>query len=69
MSASVEKQEEIAGGRWLSASGLALLLLVAAWLRLGWVGISSFSFDEARVSDMALQMARDGEFAALGMQS
>ena len=49
--------------------GLALLLLVAAWLRLGWLGISSFSFDEARVSDMALQMARDGEFAALGMQS
>ena len=49
--------------------GLALLLLIAAWLRLGWVGISSFSFDEARVSDMALQMARDGDFASLGMQS
>lgn len=48
---------------------LLLGVLAGAWLRLGWPGISSFSFDEARVSDMALQMARDGNFAALGMQS
>lgn len=48
---------------------LLLIVLLAAWLRLGWPGINSFGFDEARVSDMALQMAREGQFAALGMQS
>ena len=51
---------------WIS---LTLILALAAWLRLGWPGVNSFSFDEARVSHMALQMARDGRFAALGMQS
>jgi 4-amino-4-deoxy-L-arabinose transferase-like glycosyltransferase len=48
---------------------LALILLWAAALRLGWPGINSFSFDEARVSDMALHMVRAGDFAELGMQS
>lgn len=52
--------------RWLP---LLLVLLLAGWLRLGWPGIVSFGFDEARVSDMALQMAREGNWAALGMQS
>jgi 4-amino-4-deoxy-L-arabinose transferase-like glycosyltransferase len=52
--------------RWLP---LILILLLAGWLRLGWPGIVSFGFDEARVSDMALQMAREGNWAALGMQS
>ncbi len=51
------------------ATALLLILLLAAWLRLGWPGVNSFGFDEARVSDMALQMARGGKFAALGMQS
>ncbi|MCB8987001.1 MAG: hypothetical protein H6661_04555 [Ardenticatenaceae bacterium] len=51
------------------AAALLLILLLAAWLRLGWPGVNSFGFDEARVSDMALQMAREGKFAALGMQS
>lgn len=48
---------------------LLLILALAAWLRLGWPGVNSFSFDEARVSDMALQMVREGNFARLGMQS
>ena len=48
---------------------LLFILALAAWLRLGWPGVNSFSFDEARVSHMALQMAREGRFAALGMQS
>ncbi|MBK8985929.1 MAG: hypothetical protein IPM39_07580 [Chloroflexi bacterium] len=48
---------------------LLLIVLLAGWLRLGWPGVNSFGFDEARVSDMALQMARQGKFAALGMQS
>jgi 4-amino-4-deoxy-L-arabinose transferase-like glycosyltransferase len=53
----------------IEAVALLLILLLAAWLRLGWPGIVSFGFDEARVSDMALQMAREGNWAALGMQS
>ena len=53
----------------IEAVALLLILLVAGWLRLGWPGVNSFGFDEARVSDMALQMAREGRFAALGMQS
>ena len=50
-------------------AGLLLALFIAAALRLGWQGVNSFSFDEARVSHMALQMAREGNFAELGMQS
>ena len=49
--------------------GLAGILALAAWLRLGWPGAYSFSFDEARVSLMALQMAREGQVARLGMTS
>ncbi len=49
--------------------GLGLIVVLAASFRLGWAGVSSFGFDEARVSDMALQMARDNQFAELGMQS
>lgn len=49
--------------------GLALIVFSAAIFRLGWAGVSSFGFDEARVSDMALQMARENQFAELGMQS
>lgn len=48
---------------------LTAVLILAAVLRFGWVGVNSFSFDEARVSQLALQMAREGDFAELGMQS
>ena len=51
------------------AIGVASIFALAAWLRLGWPGVNSFSFDEARLSHMALMMARGGQFAALGMQS
>jgi hypothetical protein len=49
---------------WVS---LALIFSLAAWVRLGWVGVSQWSFDHARVSLLALQMARGGQFAWLGM--
>jgi len=63
-------KSEIRNPKFLAESvALLLILLLAAWLRLGWPGVNSFGFDEARVSDMALQMAREGKFAALGMQS
>jgi len=55
--------------RALEGIALAGVLAVAALLRMGWPGVNSFSFDEARLSLMALHMARQGEFARLGMQS
>lgn len=48
---------------------LLLIVVLGAWLRLGWAGVNSFSFDEAYVSLAALNMARGGQFATLGMPS
>lgn len=45
------------------------VLLLAAWFRLGYVGVNSFAFDEAQLSLIALRMARAGEFASVGMTS
>ncbi len=56
-------------GRRAELAGLLAIVLVAAWLRLGWPGVSSFGYDEARVSRLALDMARRGQFAVLGMPS
>jgi 4-amino-4-deoxy-L-arabinose transferase-like glycosyltransferase len=53
----------------IEALGLALILLTAGVLRLGWVGVHSFGYDEARISLSALQMARGGQFARVGMPS
>ncbi|GEM_PF-359781 len=55
--------------RILEGVGVAATLLLAGLLRMGWPGVNSFSFDEARVSLMALQMARRGQFPLVGMQS
>lgn len=54
---------------WLELAGLVLVLLIGAALRFGWPGVTSFAFDEARLSLIALQMARGGQFASLGMPS
>lgn len=48
---------------------LLAVLALAASLRFGWPGVNSFAFDEARLSLIALPMARAGEFATLGMPS
>ncbi len=55
--------------RTLEAVGLVILLAVAACLRLGWVGVHSFGYDEARIALLALEMAQGGQFAAVGMPS
>ncbi len=59
--------------RWLrdraELVGLLLMLALGACLRFGWTGVSPFAFDEARVSDLALQMVREHHFATLGMPS
>ena len=47
---------------------LAVLLLAAA-LRLGWPGVNSFAYDEAQLSLLALQTARGGAVARVGMPS
>ncbi len=53
----------------LELAALAAILLLAGVLRLGWPGVNSFAFDEARLSLIALRMVHGQEFAALGMPS
>ncbi len=53
----------------LEILALIAILALAAGLRFGWPGVSSFAFDEARLSLIALDMARGGQFATLGMPS
>ncbi|MEA3397801.1 MAG: hypothetical protein U9R05_10105, partial [Chloroflexota bacterium] len=40
---------------------LAGVLILAGLLRFGWIGVNSFGFDEARLSQIALSMAREGK--------
>ncbi len=54
---------------FLSGIALIFVLLLAGLLRFGWAGVSSFAFDEARLSLISLAMARGGQFAFLGMPS
>lgn len=49
--------------------GLAIVLVAAALIRLGWPGVNTFSYDEARLSQLALQMARSGDIPVVGIQS
>ncbi len=55
--------------RLLEIVAVAAILLLAAGLRLGWPGVNSFAFDEAHLSLIALEMARGGELARVGMPS
>jgi 4-amino-4-deoxy-L-arabinose transferase-like glycosyltransferase len=55
--------------RRIAYAALALLALLGAALRLAWLDQTAFGFDQARVSALALEMARGGRFAATGMQS
>jgi 4-amino-4-deoxy-L-arabinose transferase-like glycosyltransferase len=48
---------------------LIIILMIAAVLRFGWLGVNSFAFDEAYLSLAALNMARGGHFATIGMPS
>lgn len=54
--------------KWELAS-LALILLVAGLLRLGAPGLTEFKLDEARLSLLALDMARGESFPLLGIGS
>ncbi len=57
------------GWRILEGAGLAGVLFLAGVLRLGWPGVNSFGYDEARLSLLALQMARGGDVARMGLPS
>lgn len=45
------------------------VFVLAGVLRLGYPGVNAFASDEARVSLSALQMARDGQLATVGISS
>ncbi|MDQ7033741.1 MAG: glycosyltransferase family 39 protein [Anaerolineae bacterium] len=49
---------------WLSLIGVVLL---AALLRLGYAGVNPFASDEARLSVLALEIARDGQVIRTGI--
>ncbi|NLD72955.1 MAG: glycosyltransferase family 39 protein, partial [Chloroflexi bacterium] len=62
--------EERAGRvSWAEAVGLVAVLALAAALRIGWPGVHTWSYDEARVALLALETARGGDIAAVGIQS
>ncbi len=46
---------------------LLAIVLLAAWLRLGYPGVNPFAADEARLSVLALEMAQDGEIIRYGI--
>lgn len=48
---------------------LAAVLLLALGLRMGFAGTNPYASDEARVSVLALEMARNGELAAAGISN
>ncbi len=58
-----------APARPLHTVGLLLALVWAAILRLGWAGVNPFAYDEARLSHLALELARGGHLPRLGMVS
>jgi 4-amino-4-deoxy-L-arabinose transferase-like glycosyltransferase len=53
----------------LEVVALLLVLLLAGVLRFGWVGVSSFAGDEARISLDALRLTRGGEFIYIAQPS
>jgi len=54
---------------YIESIAVAGVLAYAGLLRIGWVGVSSFAYDEARLSLMALQMTHGGPFAYTGLPS
>jgi len=53
----------------LETLAVTAIFALAALLRLGWPGVNAFGFDEGTLSLIALNMARGGRFAAIGMPS
>ncbi len=64
----IEEADERQPVSWLEWVLLALIVLVAAVLRMGWPGLTEFKADEARLWALALDMA-EGQFALRGISS
>ena len=54
--------------RYAEPGVVLLILLLAGWLRLAFPGLTEFKADEARLLDLALDMA-EGQFALRGISS
>ncbi len=54
--------------RYAEPALVLLILLLAGWLRMAFPGLTEFKADEARLLDLALDMA-DGQFALRGISS
>jgi len=54
---------------WLELVALLILVLLAAALRFGWVGVNSYAGDEARISLDALRLTRGGDFVYIAQPS
>ncbi|MDX2139211.1 MAG: hypothetical protein SF123_14075 [Chloroflexota bacterium] len=55
--------------RYWEYLALFAIFALSAWLRFGWVGVSSYAGDEARISLDALRLTRGGEFVYIAQQS
>jgi 4-amino-4-deoxy-L-arabinose transferase-like glycosyltransferase len=55
--------------QWLQRGAWWFVLIWASVMRLGWWGVGSFASDEARLSWLALRMARGGELITSGITS
>ncbi|MCL4251211.1 MAG: hypothetical protein KJ065_23885 [Anaerolineae bacterium] len=54
---------------WIEIGAVVLIILLAAVLRFGWLGVNSYAGDEARISLDALRLTRGGEFVYVAQPS
>ncbi|MCC6614786.1 MAG: hypothetical protein IT320_15000 [Anaerolineae bacterium] len=54
---------------WIELGALLIVIVLAAALRFGWVGVNSYAGDEARISLDALRLTRGGEFVYIAQPS
>ncbi|MCA9910307.1 MAG: hypothetical protein KC519_16725, partial [Anaerolineae bacterium] len=54
---------------WIEIGAVVLVILLAAVLRFGWLGVNSYAGDEAHISLDALRLTRGGEFVYVAQPS
>ena len=55
--------------KWLEKLALIIIITIAGTLRVGWPGINSFGYDEARLSLIALEALQFGHMPLIGLPS
>ena len=55
--------------KWLEKLALIIIIIIAGTLRVGWPGINSFGYDEARLSLIALEALQFGHVPLIGLPS